>query len=226
MKVAWRPLLVQLSPVLHGLVGIITLLVLWQGLSLILAASPNLVAFKDMAPLPAFKALIATAGDQTLVTNLVASLSRVGIGLAYATLFGVIVGIVIGIVAQLRVFTYVPFQFLRMVSPMAWMPVAVISFDTWNGAIIFIITAAALWPILFSTSGAINRLNPEWYELATNLGANHWEVLRDFIMPAVAQDILAGLRLALGVAWIVLVPAELLGVTSGLGYALNDSVMP
>jgi NitT/TauT family transport system permease protein len=103
------------------------------------------------------------------------------------------------------------------------MPIAVISFDTWNGAIVFIISAAAVWPILYAVSGAIRRLNPEWFELAVNLGANRYEILRDFVLPAVAQDIFAGLRLALGVSWIVLVPAEMLGVTSGLGYSLNDA---
>ena len=213
----------RLTAVLHGAIGIVVLLALWQAFAMLLASSPRLVAFTSMAPAPALKALANSASDGSLFIHLSASLGRVGGGLLIAAVGGIVFGVAIGVLAQLRSLTHVPFQLLRMVSPMAWMPVAVIAFETWNGAIVFIIAMAAIWPVLFSVSGAIRRLNPEWFELAVNLGANRWEVLRDFVMPAVAQDILAGLRLSLGVAWIVLVPAELLGVSSGLGYALNDS---
>ncbi|WP_238296806.1 ABC transporter permease, partial [Methylobacterium soli] len=116
-----------------------------------------------------------------------------------------------------------PFQLLRMVSPLAWMPVAVLAFPNWDGAIVFLITAAAIWPILFSTAAGVKRIDPIWLTLARNLGASRVGTLRRIIVPAVLQDILTGLRLSLGVAWIVLVPAEYLGVTSGLGYAINDA---
>jgi NitT/TauT family transport system permease protein len=116
-----------------------------------------------------------------------------------------------------------PFQVLRMVSPLAWMPIAVLLFATWNGAIVFLISAAAVWPVLFSTAAGVKRIDPIWLAMARNLGGHPFGVLRAVVVPAVAQDILTGLRLALGVAWIVLVPAEFLGVTSGLGYAINDA---
>lgn len=207
----------------HAAIGILILLGVWKILSALLASNPQLIAFREMAPLPAFQAFAAAVADGTLFAHLSASLGRVAAGLSFAAAGGISLGIAIGLFARVRDLTHVPFQLLRMVSPMAWMPIAVISFDTWDGAIIFIIAAAAIWPILYAVSGAIRRLNPEWFELASNLGASRAEMLRDFILPAVAQDIFAGLRLALGVAWIVLVPAELLGVTSGLGYALNDA---
>jgi NitT/TauT family transport system permease protein len=116
-----------------------------------------------------------------------------------------------------------PFQVLRMGSPRAWMPIAVLLFATWNGAIVFLISAAAVWPVLFSTAAGVKRIDPIWLAMARNLGGRPFGVLRAVVVPAVAQDILTGLRLALGVAWIVLVPAEFLGVTSGLGYAINDA---
>ena len=96
-------------------------------------------------------------------------------------------------------------------------------FPTWDGAIVFLITAAAIWPIVFATAAGVKRIDPVWLAMARNLGGRTLAVLRAIVVPAVAQDMLTGLRLALGVAWIVLVPAEFLGVTSGLGYAINDA---
>ena len=114
-------------------------------------------------------------------------------------------------------------QFLRMISPLAWMPIAVMVFDTWEGSIVFLITAAAVWPIVFATINGISKIDPDWFSVARNLGAKPWHLLWYVILPATAQDIITGIRLALGVAWIVLVPAEFLGVTSGLGYSINDA---
>jgi NitT/TauT family transport system permease protein len=96
-------------------------------------------------------------------------------------------------------------------------------FATWDGAIVFLIAAAAIWPIVFATAAGVKRIDPVWLAMARNLGGRTLAILRAIVVPAVAQDILTGLRLALGVAWIVLVPAEFLGVTSGLGYAINDA---
>ncbi|MEZ5727198.1 MAG: ABC transporter permease subunit [Burkholderiaceae bacterium] len=80
-----------------------------------------------------------------------------------------------------------------------------------------------MWPVLFSTAAGVRRIDPAWFKVARNLGARPWHLLVAVVLPAISQDILNGVRLALGVAWIVLVPAEYLGVTSGLGYAINDA---
>jgi NitT/TauT family transport system permease protein len=151
------------------------------------------------------------------------SLYRIGMGLLWAVVIGVPVGVAIGLSSSLREITHVPFQFLRMISPLAWMPVAVLAFATWDGAIVFLIAVAAVWPVLFSTAQGVRRIDPLWFKVAKNLGADGTQMLRRVILPAIGQDIFAGVRLAVGVAWIVLVPAEYLGVTSGLGYAINDA---
>ena len=117
----------------------------------------------------------------------------------------------------------VPFQFLRMISPLAWMPIAVLAFATWDAAIIFLLVMATVWPIMFSTAHGVRRIDPNWFKVAKNLGASGPQMLRRIILPAIMTDVMAGIRLAVGVAWVVLVPAEYLGVTSGLGYAINDA---
>ena len=83
--------------------------------------------------------------------------------------------------------------------------------------------AAAIWSIVFATAASVKRIDPLWLAMSRNLGGTLFGVFTAVIIPAVAQDMLTGLRLALGVAWIVLVPAEFLGVTRGLGYAINDA---
>ena len=203
--------------------GLVCLFAIWHALSTTLSSNPQLAAFTDMAPAAAVAALLGMAADSTLAVHMGASLYRIAVGLAIAAVLGLFTGLIIGLIGRLQRITYIPFQLLRMISPLAWMPIAVIAFDTWNGAIIFIITAAAVWPIVYSVSGSVRKLNPEWLELADNLGASRLQKIRDFVLPATAQDLFSGLRLALGISWVVLVPAELLGVTSGLGYALNDA---
>jgi NitT/TauT family transport system permease protein len=110
-----------------------------------------------------------------------------------------------------------------MISPLSWTPLAVFVFATWNGSIIFLIAVASVWPVMYSTAAGLAKVDPAWFRVARNLGARPLHMLTRIIMPAITFDVLSGIRLALGVAWIVLVPAEYLGVTSGLGYAIQDA---
>jgi NitT/TauT family transport system permease protein len=82
---------------------------------------------------------------------------------------------------------------------------------------------ASVWPVVFATAAGLAKVDPAWFKVARNLGAKPWHTLTQIILPAIAFDILTGIRAALGVAWIVLVPAEFLGVTSGLGYSIEDA---
>lgn len=203
-----------------GLAGL--LLVWWIG-GRIVAGAPGMFAFASFAPEPALTRLweMLWSGEVNQMTW--PSLYRVGLGMLFAILIGVPVGIAIGRIAFLREVTNVPFQFLRMISPLSWMPIAVMAFATWDAAIIFLIAVAAVWPVMFATAAGLRRLDPAWLKVARNLGASPLHQLVTVILPAIATDILTGIRLALGVAWVVLVPAEYLGVTSGLGYAINDA---
>ena len=209
--------------IFYPLAGIAALLAVWWLGGAIVAADPDTVAFSNFAPVPAMTALARLVVGGQIWPQALASLSRIGQGLAIAILIGVPVGIALGRSRGFARLTHVPFQFLRMISPLAWMPIAVMAFATWDGAIIFLIAAAAIWPVTFATANGLRKLHPNWHKVARNLGAGPARMLWRITLPAVAQDILTGVRLALGVAWIILVPAEFLGVTSGLGYAINDA---
>lgn len=208
---------------LNGVLGVAGLLAIWWIAGRVVQNSPDMFAFADFAPEPALSRLWQMTLSGEVVEMALPSLHRVGMGMGYAIAIGVPMGIAIGRLPILREITNVPFQFLRMISPLSWMPIAVMAFATWDGAIIFLIAVAAVWPVMFATAAGLRRLDPAWLHVARNLGASHWHQLTTVILPAIATDILTGIRLALGVAWVVLVPAEYLGVTSGLGYAINDA---
>jgi NitT/TauT family transport system permease protein len=218
--VAWRVIVAHYAPVIAG---VAVVLALWWLAGRIFESDARFAAFRGFAIGPTFIAFgqLVMSGDAWRATA--PSLWRVLQGLVWAFVIGAPVGLAIGSFAFIERMAQLPFQILRMVSPLAWMPIAVLAFPTWDGAIVFLITAAAVWPIVFATAASVKRIDPLWLAMARNLGGSPFAVLVAVIVPAVAQDILTGLRLALGVAWIVLVPAEFLGVTSGLGYAINDA---
>lgn len=213
----------RLKALQYPLLGIALLLGLWWLGGQIIASNPETEAFAGFAPVPSFLALADMVQEASLWESVGASLYRVLVGLLWGIGLGVPLGVLVGWFASIRQLTSVPFQFLRMISPLAWMPVAVLGFATWDSAIIFLIVMAALWPILYSTAHGVKRIDPNWLTLARNLGAGPVDLLRRVIVPAIMMDVLAGVRLAVGVAWVVLVPAEYLGVSSGLGYAINDA---
>ncbi len=207
----------------YSVLGVAVLIGLWWLGGLAIYLDPATRSFASLAPVPTFRALLVMLGNGEIARAAAASLERVVGGLACAIVLGLPLGIAVGRSAAFREATYLPFQFLRMISPLSWMPIAVLAFPTWNQAIVFLIAAASIWPVTFATANGLSKVDPAWFKVARNLGARSWHMLFQIILPAIAQDVFTGIRLALGVAWIVLVPAEFLGVTSGLGYAINDA---
>jgi NitT/TauT family transport system permease protein len=211
------------SRLIYSAAGIGVLMALWWLGGYLLAVNPDTAYFSALGPGPTLVELWGLIQSASLYEAIAASLYRLGLGLLWAIGLGVPIGVAVGYFRSVREMAHVPFQFLRMISPLSWMPIAVLVFPGWEQAIIFLICMAAVWPIIFSTAYGVQRIDPLWLKVAHNMGADHLQTLRRIIMPAIAADIFSGIRLALGVAWIVLVPAEYLGVTSGLGYAISDA---
>jgi NitT/TauT family transport system permease protein len=207
----------------YPVLGIIGFIAIWWFGGYLIENNPDLGAFAAFAPAPTFSALVDLVRSGEVWEPIGSSLYRILAGLVWGIGIGVPVGITVGYFGVVLKVTNVPFQFLRMISPLAWMPIAVLAFDSWNSAIIFLIAMATVWPIIFSTAHGVRRIDPNWFKVARNLGASGVQMLRRIILPAIMMDVMVGIRLAVGVAWVVLVPAEYLGVTSGLGYAINDA---
>lgn len=203
--------------------GLALLFALWWVTIYFVSLNPEYSHFADFGIVGAFMALPDLWDDATIPDALASSGYRLGMGMGIAILIGVPIGITMGRVSSFKKLTNVPFQFLRMVSPLSWEPIAVIVFLEWDSAIIFLISIASVWPVVFATSAGLEKVDPNWFKVARNLGANNWHVLTKIILPAIAFDVFTGIRLALGVAWIVLIPSEFLGVTSGFGFAIQDA---
>lgn len=191
---------------------------LWWWATDVLSAENPIIS--NMSPVDAVDALARFASVGSIWNAIAVTLGRLGAGLAIATVFGVVIGWALGSFRRAEQSTSIVVQFLRMVSPLSWAPVAIVLFGIGSAPVVFLIAIAAIWPIALNTSAGIKSLNPDWLLLARSLGATRGEALRTIVVPAVRGHVLTGLRLALGVAWIVLVPAEMLGVDSGLGFEI------
>jgi NitT/TauT family transport system permease protein len=200
--------------------GIASALLLWHAGAQLIDSPEFRTGF---APAGTLRALVAFVTSRAFTTHVLPSLGRVAAGLSIATAVAIPVGILVGYFKPLHQLTNTVFQFGRMTSPLAWMPIAIIIFGVGNRPVVFLIAAAAVWPILINTANGVRNVDVTWIRVVRMLGAGRWGVRRRAIVPAVLPDMLVGMRISLGVSWIVLVPAEMLGVPSGLGYYILDA---
>lgn len=206
---------------LLGAGGLLALLLLWWiGTDLLVAPDSFAARFSPTSALPALYELV-TASD--LLHHAAVSLKRVVVGLALALLIGVPVGLLVGRSRFAEAATTPSFQFLRMISPLSWMPIAVMVFGVGDAPIYFLLAFAAVWPILLNTAAGVRQLDPHWLLLSRSLAATQWETISRVVVPGVLGHVLTGVRLAIGINWIVLVPCEMLGVSAGLGYFILDT---
>jgi len=204
-----------------GLSGLAVLALLWWIGTDVLAAPGSFA--RRFSPGAAFASLADLLVHSDLPIHVLVSLKRILVGLAFALAIGVPVGLAVGSFGLLEAATTPAFQFLRMISPLSWMPLAVMLFGVGDRPIYFLLAFAAVWPILLSTAAGVRQLDPRWIALARSLAATRWEMLWKVIVPGVVGHILTGVRLAIGILWIVLVPCEMLGVSAGLGYFILDT---
>jgi NitT/TauT family transport system permease protein len=213
----------KISSLCYGIMGTVLLLLLWALIGHLVFRRPGHEQFSGFLPVPAIKAFFVLILDTDFWSSALASLRRVIVGIFIAFFLGLPGGLLIGYYKKLRVTTNPSIQFLRMISPLAWMPIALLVFKTFESAIHFLITVATVWPIILNTVVGVSRVNPQWINMARDQGAKDHQLILHIVIPASVPYILTSLRLALGVAWIVLVPAEFLGISSGLGYLINDA---
>lgn len=177
----------------------------------------------QMGPRNTATALWHMVTDGSATADVITSLRRLGLGLLIATAVGIPLGVFTGSRQQANDATAPLVQFVRMLSPLAWAPAAVALFGIGDAPVTFLVAIATVFPILLGTAAGVRSLDPGWSKVARSLGATPLERLRTIILPGVRSDVLMSLRLALGVGWVVLVPAEMLGVTSGLGYSVLNA---
>lgn len=203
------------------LAGLLAALALWAAGATALSDVASIS--QAFSPQAAGRALWRLTGSGELWPHVAISLRRIGLALALALLIGVPIGLALGLSRRFALACTPLFQLLRMISPLSWMPLAVMALGVGDAPVIFLLTFAALWPIVLNVAAGVQALDPNWLRLAESLSATRSETVLQVVLPGVIAHALTGFRLSLGVAWIVLVPAEMLGVSAGLGYFILDT---
>ncbi|WP_320042905.1 ABC transporter permease [uncultured Desulfobacter sp.] len=207
----------------YELAGFVLLAFSWIAVTQFIFTRPELYHFKGFLPGPTLAALADAFQNTKFWTSVFASLRRIIVGIGISASIGLPLGVLIGFFARLRKLTYSSIQFVRMISPLSWMPVALLLFSSFESAVHFLIVMATICPIILNTAIGVMDINPQWIKMALNQGANNVQLIQTIVIPYSIPHMMTSLRLALGIAWIVLVPAEFLGVSSGLGYLINDA---
>ena len=159
----------------------------------------------------------------TLLRHTVASLYRVTAGFYLAVLLGVPLGIMLGRVETFHHLIGPLIQFLKPISPLAWIPLAMLWFGIGDRPAIFLIFLSSFFPMVVSTTIAVNGINPTYFQVAANFNFNRREILTKIIFPAIIPEMVTALRLSVTIAWLVVVAAEMIAVQSGLGFLILDS---
>ena len=175
------------------------------------------------SPLDVVRAVVSLAERSLLWRYIADSLLRVTCGYLAAAAAGIPIGLLLGWFRTAGRAANPVIQLLRPISPLAWMPLAVIWFGVSNLAPMFLIFLATLFPIIVTVMDAVRNVPPIYRDAGRNFGLSRWELTRRVLLPAILPRLIVALRIAFGIAWLVLVAAEMIAVDSGLGYLIIDA---
>ena len=164
----------------------------------------------------------AGPNDQGIGWNILSSLQRVGIGFGLAALVGVPLGFAVGRFNFLDRMLAPIISLLRPVSPLAWLPIGLLVFKAANPAAIWVIFISSIWPMIINTAVGVQRIPQDYLNVARVLNLSEWKVFTRILFPAVLPFVLTGVRLSIGVAWLVIVAAEMLTGGIGIGFWVWD----
>jgi NitT/TauT family transport system permease protein len=175
------------------------------------------------SPLNVEAGLAELVRKHVLWGDIVDSLRRVAIGFGSAAVIGIPLGLTLGWYPALNQVLNPVLQILRPISPIAWIPVAIVFFGIGDRAAIFLVFLGAFFPIVVACVSGVSSVPTLFRRTGRNFGLSPTQVLARVVFPAALPQILIGLRIALGIAWLVVVAGEMIAVDSGLGYLVIDS---
>lgn len=155
--------------------------------------------------------------------HVAASLFRVGSGFLLAVAFAIPLGLWMGWVRGAFTTLNPIFQMLRPISPIAWIPIAILWFGVGNASPIYLIFISSVFPMIVQTTSGVHTIERRYLRAAGNFGVSRATLFRQVVIPAALPQIIVGMRIGLGVAWLVVVAAEMIALRSGLGYLIIDS---
>jgi nitrate/nitrite transport system permease protein len=161
--------------------------------------------------------------DKGLFWHMSASLQRVALGYALASIVGVLLGTLVGQSTWAMRGLDPIFQVLRTVPPLAWLPLSLAAFRNGQPAAIFVIFITAIWPIIINTAVGIRNIPQDYRNVAQVLRLNHMEFFFKIMVPSAAPYIFTGLRIGIGLSWLAIVAAEMLIGGVGIGFFIWDA---
>lgn len=159
----------------------------------------------------------------SLWDHIASSLFRVGAGYLLAAAVAIPLGLLMGWFEGVFATLNPLIQILRPISPIAWIPLAILWFGVGNVSPIFLIFLASVFPIIVETAAGVHSIERQYIRAAQNFGVSGSALFRQVVIPASLPHIITGMRISLGVAWLVVVAAEMIALRSGLGYLIIDS---
>lgn len=204
---------------LMPIVGFLALLLIWDGLARFSGWSPQVFP----GPIVVMTSMGGLLADGTLVRHTVASLYRVTVGFYLAAVLGIPLGIALGMMKTVRSLINPLIQFLRPISPLAWIPLAMLWFGIGDPPAIFLIFLSSFFPLVVSTAIAVDGINPTYFHVAANFNFSRTETITRLVIPAITPEVVTALRMTVTISWLVVVAAEMIAVQSGLGFLILDS---
>ena len=211
--------MIKFKKLINVVIGLGILLIGWEAVVLSGRYEPSLLP----SPLMVLNGMKELIVNGVLFADIKVSLFRFFVGYSIAVTLAVILGLVLGWFERIwDVFDPIV-QLLRPISPIAWFPFIVLWLGIGDIPAIAIIFIAAFFPVLLSTVSAVKKVDKTYLKIARNFGIKQPFVLTKIVFPAAFPNIVTGLHIALGSAWVFLVAGEMVGVQSGLGYLIIDA---
>jgi NitT/TauT family transport system permease protein len=204
---------------LIGLAGPLLIVGVWAAIASLGFFPPSLFPH----PADVARGLMAEVGSGRLVQDATASLFRVGAGFLLAMAVGVPTGLLLGQSALARTALLPLVNFFRSLSPLAWIPFAILWLGIGDPPAIFLIFMAAVFPLVLSTAAAVASIPSVYFRVARDLGIRGLALLQEVTLPAIAPQVITALRVTAGLSWLVVVAAEMIAGRDGLGFAVWDA---
>ena len=215
-----------LKPYLPYLVCIPTFLVIWQIFSGLLGSrlpGPFQVIIETWTPYISQPFYDDGGTSKGLGLQILISLKRVALGYSLAAVVGILVGGLLGMSRFLGKGLDPVIQVLRTVPPLAWLPISLTVFEQADSAAIFVIFITAIWPIIINTAVGINQIPEDYTNVSRVLKLSKRDYIVNILIPATVPYVFTGLRIAVGLAWLAIVAAEMLKADGGIGFFIWDA---
>jgi nitrate/nitrite transport system permease protein len=203
--------------------GLLMLLAIWALIAAQAQGLPGPIkTFQSAVELFSHPFYVNGPNDQGIGWNILASLKRVALGFGLAALVGIPLGFMVGRFEFLNRMTAPVISLLRPVSPLAWLPIGLLVFKAANPAAIWVIFISAIWPMIINTAVGVSKVPQDYMNVAKVLNLSEWKIVTKILFPSALPYMMTGVRLSIGVAWLVIVAAEMLTGGVGIGFWVWD----